>query len=79
MIGTDTAIDWQSLYRREREMNELLREQIRQMGEADMTAMPNGNTILRLRKAFSLSASQAKLLLIFAENDLVTRKIVSKS
>ena len=79
-VATTTSIDWQALYRKSQDENEELRERLRQLTDLDARhmAIPTAS-IMRLRNAFGISAAMARLLLIFAENETVTRHLVSKS
>jgi hypothetical protein len=76
-LSTTTAVDWHALYVSERERREELEERLRQMGE-HQRELPVSQ-IAKVRGGFGLSTPHAKLLLIFAENELVTKQVVSRS
>ena len=76
-LSTTTAVDWHALYVAERELREELEEKLRQLSQVNRE-LPVG-LIDKVRSAFTLTSPHAKLLLIFAENELVTKQVVHRS
>jgi hypothetical protein len=76
-MHSSSTVDWHALHVRERERREELEEKLRQLGEADCE--PPVGLIDKVRSAFTLTSPHAKLLLIFAENELVTKQVVHRS